>query len=117
MAPAEEIRGKKGAYTGARHFGADQPRAHRGDRAFAALLYGEHPYGHLAIGTETALQSITLDEVRTFHQRAYRPANATLIAAGDASHDELFASVEAAFGQWSDAAAAHHEFAGSLPLK
>jgi predicted Zn-dependent peptidase len=85
------------------------------DRAFAALLYGDHPYGHLAIGTEGALESITLDEVRTFHQRAYRPANATLIAVGDATHDELFASVEAAFGSWTDAAAAHHEFAASLP--
>jgi predicted Zn-dependent peptidase len=85
------------------------------DRVFATQLYGDHPYGHLAIGTEHALQSITLDEVRTFHQRAYRPANATLIASGDATHDELFASVEAAFGSWSDAAAAHEEFAGSLP--
>jgi zinc protease len=85
------------------------------DRAFAVMLYGDHPYGHLAIGTEQALEEITLDEVRTFHQRAYRPSNATLIAVGDATHDELLASVEDAFGGWTDAAAADREFAASLP--
>jgi len=85
------------------------------DRAFATLLYGEHPYGHLAIGTEQALEAISLDEVRTFHHRAYRPSNATLIAVGDATHDELLASAAAAFGSWTDAAAAHDEFATTLP--
>jgi predicted Zn-dependent peptidase len=85
------------------------------DRAFASLLYGDHPYGHLAIGTEEALGGISLDEVRTFHHRAYRPSNVTLIAVGDGSHDELFDSIGAAFGDWTDAAAAHDEFGASLP--
>jgi zinc protease len=31
------------------------------DRAFAALLYDTHPYGHLAVGTEEALARIGLD--------------------------------------------------------
>jgi predicted Zn-dependent peptidase len=71
------------------------------DRAFASLLYGDHPYGHLAIGTEEALQQIALDEVRRFHVRAYRPAMATLVAVGDASHAELQADAAAVFGQWT----------------
>jgi zinc protease len=75
------------------------------DRAFAALLYGDHPYGHLAIGTEAALQQIELEEVRRFHLAAYRPGAATLIAVGDAAHDEL-AAASLAFGEWADGRAA-----------
>ena len=71
------------------------------DRAFAPLLYGDHPYGHLAIGTEDALQRITLDQVRGFHVRAYRPKEATLIAVGDGAHAELGDAAEAAFGGWN----------------
>jgi predicted Zn-dependent peptidase len=72
------------------------------DRAFASLLYGDHPYGHLAIGTEDALQQIGLDEVRRFHARAYRPAMTTIVAVGDASHAELLEDATAAFGDWRD---------------
>jgi predicted Zn-dependent peptidase len=75
------------------------------DRAFASLLYGDHPYGHLAIGTEEALQQIALEEVRRFHTRAYRPAMATLVAVGDATHAELLDDAAAAFGDWHDEAA------------
>ena len=34
------------------------------ERAFLRLLYGAHPYGHLAIGAEDTLSAITLDEVK-----------------------------------------------------
>ena len=70
------------------------------DRAFATLLYDTHPYGHLAIGTEEALDGIALDAVRAFHARVYRPETTTLIAVGDVSHDELQALADDAFGGW-----------------
>lgn len=72
------------------------------DRGFAALLYPNHPYGHLAIGTEEALQRLTLEDVRTFHGQAYRPSDATLIVVGDGTHQELLDAAAAAFGGWSD---------------
>ncbi len=71
------------------------------DRAFARLLYRGHPYGHTPLGTEESLQAVTLDEVRAFHGGMFGPSQATIIAAGDATHDALAASVEAAFGRWS----------------
>ena len=71
------------------------------DRAFAPLLYGDHPYGHLAIGTEEALQRIAVEQVRDFHGRAYRPADATLIIVGDGAHADLADAAAAAFGEWS----------------
>ena len=77
----------------------DMPSA-LADRAFAPLLYGDHPYGHLAIGTEDALQQITADQVRDFHGRAYRPADATLIVVGDGAHADLADAAAEAFGGW-----------------
>ena len=39
------------------------------DRVFTQLLYPEHPYGHLPIGTEEALRALTIDDVTAFHRR------------------------------------------------
>jgi zinc protease len=71
------------------------------DRAFAQLVYREHPYGHLPIGTEKSLRDMALDEVVGFHARSFAPARATLIAVGDALHEELFEHAERAFGGWA----------------
>ena len=71
------------------------------ERAFAQLVYREHPYGHLPIGTETSLRDMALDEVAGFHARAFFPARATLIAVGDALHEELVDHAERAFGGWA----------------
>ena len=70
------------------------------ERAFVSLLYRGHPYGHLPIGTEPSLRAMTVTEARRFHAFAYRPANVTVIAAGDASHDRLAGMVEQAFAGW-----------------
>jgi zinc protease len=71
------------------------------DRAFTELVYGAHPYGHLAIGSESGLRTMGVESVRSFHAAAYVPANVTVIAAGDASHDGLASLVERAFGEWA----------------
>jgi zinc protease len=70
------------------------------DRAFTELIYAGHPYGHLAIGSEASLRRLTAGDVRTFHADAYSPASATVIVAGDGTHAELAALVEAQFGDW-----------------
>ena len=70
------------------------------DRVFTQFLYGEHPYGHLPIGTEDALRALLLADVVSFHRRVYTPAHATVIAVGDASHERLAALVAEAFGGW-----------------
>ncbi|PYR35968.1 MAG: insulinase family protein, partial [Acidobacteria bacterium] len=73
------------------------------DRVFAQLLYRNHPYGHLPIGSEGSLRAMTVREIAAFHRRVFSPARATLIAVGDASHDALAAAVERAFGVWQAA--------------
>ena len=72
------------------------------ERAFLRLLYREHPYGHLPIGSDAALRSMSLDEVKRFHATAYRPSRATLVIGGDMSHDELRDVAERAFGSWNE---------------
>ena len=53
------------------------------DRAYLQALYGAHPYGHPAIGTELTLPQIGADDVRAFHAAHYMPRHWTVIAAGN----------------------------------
>ena len=62
------------------------------ERVYLETLYGEHPYGHLGIGTDEALSQMTVDDVRRFHRERYRLGAATLIATGPLS-DEAFADM------------------------
>jgi zinc protease len=74
------------------------------DRAFLSLIYGEHPYGHSPIGTELALASMTVDDVRAFHEQVIRPSVATLIAVGDCDHATIHKLALELFGAWRGAA-------------
>jgi zinc protease len=76
------------------------------ERAFLRLLYRDHPYGHLPIGSDAALRAMSLDEVRRFHRTAYRPSRATLVVGGDMSHAELRDVADRAFGSWTEGDAA-----------
>jgi zinc protease len=71
------------------------------DRAFTQLLYRNHPYGHLPIGTEGALRSLMIRDITSFHRRAFIPSRTTMIAVGDASHEALVAAVQRAFDGWT----------------
>ena len=72
------------------------------DRAFLRLIYGEHPYGHLAIGTEAALRTFRPERIAEFHGTTFRPERSTLVVAGPMSHDRLLAVAAAAFSAWPD---------------
>lgn len=76
------------------------------DRAFVELVYRGHPYGHLSIGNERTLQIVTREEVAAFHEQAYRPTRATLVAVGDASHDTVQRAVAERLGMWTPSSAA-----------
>ena len=68
------------------------------DRAYIEALYPGHPYGHLGIGTDTALAGLTIDDVRQFHAGTYRLETGTLIAAGAFTHERLIQIADAALG-------------------
>jgi len=85
------------------------------DRAFLRLLYGLHPYGHSPIGSETALASMTVDDVREFHAAALRPSAATLIAVGDCDHPTIARLAAASFSDWVGRDGAPVTMDGVLP--
>ena len=70
------------------------------ERAFMRLLYRDHPYGHLGLGNESALETTTAADLRAFHRSAFVPRGSTVVIAGDAEVDELFAVIDEAFGTW-----------------
>jgi zinc protease len=70
------------------------------ERAFMRLLYRDHPYGHLGLGTEPSLAATTHADIEMFHAGALVPSGATVVIAGDASVEELFEVVEDVFGTW-----------------
>src|SRR3954469_9511501 len=41
------------------------------EREFLRLLYGPHPYGHLAIGNEASLGQLDLSQVAAFHAQRF----------------------------------------------
>ena len=80
-----------------------QSPGRQADRAFLEALYAEHPYGHLAIGTEAALRSVEPAGVAAFHGRVYSAVPWTLVAAGDVEPGALIAEAQRA---WAAAAPA-----------
>jgi predicted Zn-dependent peptidase len=74
------------------------------ERAFARVVYRDHPYGHLSLGSEAALAAMTVDDARALHAALYNPAAITVIVVGDRPEEELLDRAEAAFGTWSGAA-------------
>ena len=76
------------------------------ERAFLRLVYADHPYGHLSIGTDAALRRVSLEDVAAFHAAALRPSRATLVVAGAMGHDDLVYLAQQAFGGWAGASGA-----------
>jgi len=70
------------------------------ERALMRLLYRDHPYGHLGLGSETAIEATTAADIRSFHRGAFVPSGATIVIVGDAEPAELFAAVTDVFGDW-----------------
>jgi predicted Zn-dependent peptidase len=72
------------------------------DLSLARVLYSGHPYGGLPIGTMAGLSATLPGDVSSFHRQVWRPSQVTIVAVGAASHDELFGTVERAFGWWQN---------------
>ncbi len=70
------------------------------ERAYARALYGSHPYGHLALGSDAALTAMTVDSVRAMHAAMFAPAGATLIVVGDRPEEELLDVAATMFDPW-----------------
>jgi predicted Zn-dependent peptidase len=68
---------------------------------FLKLVYGTHPYGHLAIGGDASLRRISLQQVGAFHRDTFQPPRTTLVVCGAMSHESLLRCAEDGFGGWA----------------
>jgi len=68
--------------------------------AFASWLYGGHPYGRPADGTERSVQSISRDDVAAFYEARYAPNNAVLAIVGDIDAAQAAQRAERYFSSW-----------------
>jgi predicted Zn-dependent peptidase len=57
-----------------------------------------HPYHWPVIGSHADLEAATVDDVRDFFDRFYRPSNLSLVVAGDVKPEQAHALVERYFG-------------------
>ena len=70
--------------------------------ALARAIFGRvNRYGFPASGDAKSILSLTVDDLRSFHQKHYRPANATLIVTGDVHAVQLLPILEKSFGSWA----------------
>jgi zinc protease len=78
----------------------DDPTALAG-RLASGLIYGrESSYGHPLNGTEDALESLSREDLVDFFRENYNPENATLVAVGDVSLEEVMRLAEEYLGNW-----------------
>ena len=68
--------------------------------AIDTLAQSYPPYDHSVIGSMADLDAASLDDVRAFYDRWYRPRNARLVVVGDTSLDEVLPWVERYFGDF-----------------
>lgn len=73
-------------------------RAHQAFRA--ACIPSRFRSSRMAGGAAATVSRIEADDVRSFHERYYRPDGATLVISGDLSRT-VFGDAEDAFGDWS----------------
>ncbi|HEX3550228.1 MAG TPA: pitrilysin family protein [Candidatus Elarobacter sp.] len=64
------------------------------------VAYGGAPYGHPTSGTAATLRALDRERVAWFHERFYRPDDATLVIGGDLGVDDAFALADRVLGAW-----------------
>lgn len=75
------------------------------DRAYVSAVFGDHAYGHGALGTTSSLGAMTVDDARQFWAAMFGPTEATLIVVGDVVSADVVAAARRAFGSWTAAPA------------
>ncbi|HEX3435323.1 MAG TPA: pitrilysin family protein [Pseudacidobacterium sp.] len=84
----------------------DQPVQIAFSVANRAIFGGDSPYGYRSIGTESSLKAITRDDLSSFWQAHYAPADSALVFAGDLTEKQARDLAEKYFGSWSTKASA-----------
>jgi len=57
-------------------------------------LWGAHPYGYSILGTRDTVASLSTENLRALHERAYHPSQLVVAASGNVEHEALLAALE-----------------------
>jgi zinc protease len=68
-------------------------------REVGEALFPGHAYGRPVIGYPDTLRALTVDDMRAYYHRHYRPGNATLVICGDVQPRSAMRLVKRHFGQ------------------
>ena len=79
-------------------------------------LYGRHAYHRPVIGYVDTLKALTVDDMRDWYTRHYRPGNATLVVCGDVHVDAVMAAAQRHFGGIADRAMAAKPWVAPLAI-
>lgn len=77
----------------------NQPYGLAWEKIISRLYDEAHPYNWPTIGYYTDIENYTIQDVRSFFQRYYSPANATIVVAGNIHLDKTRILIEKYFGE------------------
>jgi zinc protease len=69
-------------------------------RLLFSTMYPKHPYGLPVIGFEENIRNYTREEILSYYNGRYNPANMTLVVAGDFSSADFKKKIEKNFGEF-----------------
>lgn len=72
------------------------------DAVFNRLIFSGTPYSHPEDGTVESVRRMTVEDLKSFHSRFYRPANSILAVVGDISPEEAVNRAGKHFGAWQN---------------
>ncbi len=76
---------------------ADEPADEAGEQS-SALLFPDHPLGREVLGTESSVEAMSPDRIRSFFESHYLPGNMVVAVAGDLEHDSVASGLADRFG-------------------
>jgi zinc protease len=82
----------------------DEPRA-IADAVFARVVFGDHPYGHAAIGTAPSVRALEIDALKQFYAAHYGPRTVSFVLTGDVTPARATAAIDRALAGWQSSAA------------
>ncbi len=84
---------------------------------YYGYLFGAHPYGKAAGGTEVSLPRIKRDAIQKFYETNYAPGNTILAVAGEFKGADMRKTLEDTFGGWAARPVAASSVSPMTPVK
>ncbi|MBD2073965.1 insulinase family protein [Phormidium sp. FACHB-592] len=78
--------------------GYENNPGYRLGRSVMKAAFPKSPYGLPVGGTKADVQAFTVEQVRAYYRKFYRPDNATLVVVGNFQTDDTLAAVKETFG-------------------